>query len=58
MHYKNLKEINNDYKKLETIKLPNILPLPGGLKFFIENDKQRHLWLWSDEPNTGKTTFL
>jgi hypothetical protein len=58
MHLGNLQKISTIWNHQEFEKLPSILPLPGTLKYFVERDKQRHLWLWSRMPNTGKTKFL
>lgn len=45
-------------KTLEVEQLSDIIELPGGEIFtYKSGDKRRHLWLWSAEPNTGKTTF-
>lgn len=45
--------------------LPSELPLnwecngfPLNLKVFPLSEKKRHYWLWSDEPNLGKSTYL
>lgn len=49
------KELTDNDKPRETVMLPSIwrdLPLP------VFKHKQRHYWLFSRQPNKGKTTFL
>lgn len=44
------------YTKEIRMDLPAFLPNPWGLLFpVVYNIKKRHYWIWSDQPNRGKT---
>jgi hypothetical protein len=36
----------------------DLIPNNWDILLPIHSDKDRHYWFWSDQPNTGKTTFL
>lgn len=57
-HYKTARQIATDYAELKVEKLTGSLILPDETEFLIKSSKRRHLWIWSPEPNTGKTTFM
>lgn len=43
--------------KIEYTPLPNWIPNPWGILLPLTNQKRRHWWIYSTQPNKGKTTW-
>jgi len=51
-------KILKDLKEPVLPRCEGFIPNAFGILMPIRQGKQRHFWLWSAAPNTGKTTFL
>lgn len=56
------KRLKDDVRCLEEAKevvrnIPYVLSNPWGRLIFTEGGKKRHWWIWSRNPNRGKTTW-
>lgn len=51
-------EFKKDSLRNQLVECKDIVPNTWDQIMPLLTTKQRHYWIWSDEPNKGKTTWL